>query len=309
MSAQTETGPASNSAAATAAAGNLGPALLAAAVVAALGLLCFSQSLIALWGLWTGDALRSVGMFVPPVALWLMLRQWTAQDWGRQGSWWGLPLIALAIYLANLHRFHPFYWLPDSPASGLGMVNLLPLGPLLWAYASGVVLLFGGVRTWRKAWFGLALLLLVNPVPVWFTSIVDPRLQYLGAHAARAFAGWIGVPLGGDALKLMFTPDYSVFIAPGCDGLRGAVTMGLLALVIGHLRRLRPAWHALYVASAVALAYVFNLLRLAGVVLYSWGTLRLGPGFEGYGEQADYLMGGLLFVAAALFLMRTPRRA
>jgi len=35
----------------------------------------------------------------------------------------------------------------------------------------------------------------------------------------------------------MFAPDFGMFIAPGCDGIRGAITLGYLALVLGYLKR------------------------------------------------------------------------
>ena len=52
----------------------------------------------------------------------------------------------------------------------------------------------------------------------------------------------LGQPLSPDQLRLMFTPDFGMFIAPGCNGIRGAVTMGLIALIAGYIYRFR--WYA-----------------------------------------------------------------
>jgi exosortase J len=185
-------------------------------------------------------------------------------------------------------------------------IHLTTAGLLLCAYASGAVILFGGLRAWRRARFGLLLLLLVNPVPGIFTSFVDLPLQAIGAHIARGFAALIGVPVSSGTLTMMFAPNLGIFIAAGCDGMRGAVSMGLLALVIGHLRRLRPTAHTLFVLAAMVIAYIFNLLRLCAVIGYYWFALRI-PVLGNYGTGIDYLIGGLLFVCAAGFLFAAPR--
>ncbi|MGH8377631.1 MAG: exosortase J, partial [Gammaproteobacteria bacterium] len=178
---------------------------------------------------------------------------------------------------------------------------------LLYVFASGVVLLFAGVQTWRRAWFALALLLFVNPVPHGFDVLVDLPLQYFAAHSARAYAALMGVPVSAGTLKMMFTPRLGMFIAPGCDGLRGAVAMGYLALVIGYLYRLPWRRWGVYVLAAVLLAYLFNLLRLCGVVIYYWFAMRM-PAIAHHATLADYLIGGVLFFCAALFLFSVPRR-
>ena len=49
-----------------------------------------------------------------------------------------------------------------------------------------------------------------------------------------------------------------MFIAPGCNGIRGAVTMGLIALIAGYIYRFRWYAHVAVVAGAVLLGYVFN---------------------------------------------------
>jgi exosortase J len=165
----------------------------------------------------------------------------------------------------------------------------------------------GGVRPWKKAAFPLALLLFVNPVPTGFNLLVDLPLQYLAAAATRSFAHLIGVPFEGDALQLMFAPDLGILIAPGCNGIRGSVTMGYIALVTGWLYRLNGRRHMLFVATAVLLGYVFNLLRLCFVILYYWFAIRF-PTLGWYGEEADYVIGGCLFFMGALFVFALPRR-
>lgn len=251
-----------------------------------LGLGVFSRQFYDLWDLWTGDALRSFGILIPPTSLWLALRGWSWRDWAQGGSWWGLPLMGAALLAAVIAVVSP--------------------GILLFLYFSGAVLLFGGAACWRKAAFPLLLWLFVNPVPHGFEYWVDQPLQALGARTARTFAHLIAVPVDGDALKLMFSPHLGIFIAPGCDGLRGAATMGFLAAVVGHLRRMRRLTWFAYIAGSVALAYLLNLVRLCAVIGYYWVALRV-PGLGAYGTQIDYLIGGSLFFCAAMFVFGIPR--
>ncbi len=280
--------------------------LLAAAVLlSAVGLWCFAYQLGSLWQTWTNDGLRSIGVMLPPVSLWLALRAWRGEAWDQRGNWWGLALIVAAMLAARLTSDSYFDFSFYGHSAHIG-INFLPLGLQLWAYASGIVLLFGGTRAWRTAWFALALLLFVNPVPRSFQSLVDLPLQYVAAHTARVFAAMLTVPVGGDQLRLMFSPALGMFIAPGCDGLRGAAAMGYLALIVGHLYHLPRLWHAAYVTSAVAAAYLFNLLRLCALVLFYWLALRIVP-LQNYALAADYIIGALLFFLAAGSIFYIPR--
>src|SRR5208282_1924785 len=118
---------------------------------------------------------------------------------------------------------------------------------------------------------------------------LDLPLQSLSAHIARSFANMIGFPpTNPELLRLMFTPDFGMFIAPGCDGMRGAVTVGYVALIVGYLKGVSiPRW-LLYVTGAVLLGHLFNLIRLCTLVLYY--RVAVGhPALEHVAKQADYV--------------------
>jgi exosortase J len=93
-----------------------------------------------------------------------------------------------------------------------------------------------------------------------------------------------------------------MFIAPGCDGLRGSITMGLVAIVAAYYYRFR--WYVFFpvVLGGVLLGYVFNFLRLCSMVIYdriSVSYPRLGP----HEQLADHIVGACIFVlAVAIFL-------
>jgi len=271
-------------------------------LVSLVGCLGLLNVLFALWNVWTTDPLRSIGMLIPPVSILLTLRVWRQMGWQMRGRAWGLLLIALAFLLDLSHQSLVLSWFLGKAA-----VNLSPYTLPLWLYGGGLVLLFAGPAVWRKAWFPIGLLLLAQPVPSISTQLIDLPLQHLSAEVARAFATFIGFAPNTPQLRLMFSPTFGMFIAPGCDGVRGAVTMGYFALVLGYLKRVSwPRWIT-YVTGAVLLGYFFNFSRLCMLVLYY--RVALGhPAMENVAKQADYVIGSCLFLIATFLFLRLAYR-
>lgn len=267
------------------------------AVLTAAGCLGFYREISILWTIWTSDPLRSIGMLIPPASIVLTLRVWRQYGWQMRGSWWGLLVIGLSFFLSALRQRILLFAVFESTK-----VPFIPATLPVYVYASGVVLLFAGTRVWRKAWFPLGLLLLSQPVPGLANGLIDIPMQNISARVARSFASLIHFAPTTPQLRLMFSPDFGMFIAPGCDGIRGAVTMGYVALVLGYLKRVSWRRWVAYVAGAVLLGYLFNFIRLCILVLYY--RVALGhPVLEDLARQADYGIGSCLFlVAMFLFL-------
>ncbi len=270
----------------------------AIALLAAAGCLGIERELALLWRCWTTDPLRSIGMLIPPASIVLTLRVWRQHGWQLRGSWWGLVLIGAAFFVSVLHQTAELFL-----TAGSALVSLIPLTLPVYLYGSGIVLLFAGSHVWRKAWFPLALLLLSQPVPVLTSSMIDIPLQNISARVARDFATLIHFAPTTPQLRLMFSPDFGMFIAPGCDGIRGAVTLGYLALILGYLKRVSLRRWAAYVVGGVLLGYLFNFIRLCILVVYY--RIALGhPALEGVARQADYVIGSCLFLLAILIFIR-----
>jgi exosortase J len=270
----------------------------AIALLAAAGCLGIERELALLWRCWTTDPLRSIGMLIPPASIVLTLRVWRQNHWELRGSWWGLAAIGAAFFVSILHQTAEVFF-----TAGSALVSLIPLTLPVYLYGSGVVLLFAGTRVWRKAWFPLALLLLSQPVPVLTSSMIDIPLQNISARVAREFATLIHFAPTTPQLRLMFSPDFGMFIAPGCDGIRGAVTLGYLALILGYLKRVSLRRWAVYVIGGVLLGYFFNFIRLCVLVIYY--RIALGhPALENVAKQADYAIGSCLFLVAILIFIR-----
>jgi exosortase J len=270
------------------------------ALLTALGCLGFSREIHSLWIVWTTDPLRSIGILIPPVSLLLTLRVWRQSGWEMRGTWWGLPLLASSFAVSVL-RSSIVIWVVASN----GILDSIPVAIPIFLYGCGAMLLLAGPRTVRKAWFPLGLLLLCQPVPSAF-SLLDFPLQQAAANTARSFATLIGFAPSTPQLRLMFSPSFGMFIAPGCDGIRGAVTMGYVALLLGYMKRVSLRRWMAYVAGAVLLGYLFNFTRLCVLVLYY--RMALGhPALESAAKWADYCIGSSLFLFATLLALRLLR--
>jgi exosortase J len=266
-------------------------------VLAVLGSSAIWPAVLTLWNLWTTDALKSIGMVVPLVSLLLILRAWQKLGWEADGSWWGSVLILATVAVVWI-REQAILILVVSPHWS---TVLPPPSLVLLSYGSGVVLLMGGTRLYRAALFPILLLWFANPIPSRFSLFVDMPLQQVSAHIARMFAQHLGYTLTPDHLRLMFTPSFGMFIAPGCDGIRGSIAMGFVALIAGYVYRFRWYANAFVVMGAILLGYVFNLARLCMLVLYYVVALHF-PWLQNKAENGDYVIGAALFLVATLLL-------
>jgi exosortase J len=245
---------------------------------------------------WATDPLRSIGAVFPLVACVGVLAAWRRLGWRMDGTAWSLPLVAFSILLARAIA-------AATVAVGYEgrQLSLMNFSTVLFLYAIGAVLLFGGTRLLRASIAPLCLLFFINPVPGLFNSLVDLPLQHISASTARSFAHLIGLQPTGVQLRMMFAPDFGMFIAPGCNGVRGSITLGYLALIFGYARRLRARTLILVSLGALLLGYAFNLLRLSVLVVY----YRIGIGFpsiQKHGAGVDYAIGCSLFLVAAIGL-------
>ena len=268
--------------------------------MAALACLCAAAGLFTIWPavqtltqIWRTDDLKSMGMVIPFVCFGLILREWKAIGWETEGSWWGFALLAGAALLVFLQQQTLFIVTVNKD----WLLQLPPLPLVAVIYAAAMVLLLGGKKLLRVSWFPVLFMWAVIPVPQMFSRRVDLPLQHASATVARAFAHALGQTLTQDKLRLMFTPEFGMFIAPGCNGIRGAITLGLAAIIVGYMYRFRWFVYAPVVAGAVLLGYLFNFLRLCLLVVYYKIALPY-PWLQVRAKMGDYLIGGCLFVCA-----------
>jgi exosortase J len=267
-----------------------------ATLCAGAGLLTIYGSVLQLINIWLTDDLKSMGLVVPFISFLLVLRAWRTIGWqtaDTPSSWWGFALLASSATLMFLRDQMLLIVTVDKD----WLLQLPPLPLVAVLYGAGMVLLLGGTKLLRAAWFPVLFLWAVIPVPQTFSRRIDLPLQHASASVARAWAHLLGQPLTQDKLRLMFTPEFGMFIAPGCNGIRGAITLGLAAIVVGYLYRFRWFVYVPVVVGAILLGYVFNFLRLCLLVVYYKLAL---PSYwmQHHARNADFVIGGCLFLCA-----------
>ena len=274
-----------------------GQAVALSAGLSVVGVFSILSTALFLWSIWVNDPLKSIGGVIPILSLLLILRVWRSLGWEMEGTWWGLVLLVVTVAAVHL-RDHAILEFIFSPSVS---IFLPPHSLVALAYTAGAVLLFGGLRLFRAALFPVVLTWFVDPVPHFFTLHIDLPLQHASSLIARGFAHGLGQKLTPDQLRLMFTPEFGMFIAPGCNGIRGAITMGFIALIAGYLYHFKARIWAMVVVGAVLLGYVFNLLRLCLLVVYYVVALHL-PWLQTRAEMGDYVIGACLFFLATVLL-------
>jgi exosortase J len=90
-----------------------------------------------------------------------------------------------------------------------------------------------------------------------------------------------------------------MMIVPGCNGVRGAVTLGYLALIFGYTRRLSARALTGLTLGAFLMGYVLNLTRLCTLVIYYRVGLSV-TSIQRYGVEIDYVIGCTIFLLATL---------
>lgn len=267
--------------------------LAVAIVVAQLALL---PAFYSGWLTWTRDPLRSVGILFPCISVLFVLRGWHRVRQPLQGTAWGLAPVVAALLILWVHQYHALHLYLFHSAE----VDPLPVGFSIMCMGAGIALLVGGTKLLRALVVPIFLLGVTNPVPHVFSHL-DLPLQAVSSNAARTFALLIGEHPTGTQLQLMFTPNFGMFIAPGCNGIRGAVTLGYLALFAALWRGFTARVCLVSLVVGVAVGYAFNLLRLITLVLY-YKAGQSFPSIQPYGTQVDYAIGGILFLIASYAL-------
>lgn len=200
-----------------------------------------------------------------------------------------LLLLGLLVWLPA--RLSYFYW--------VYRLDLLAV-PLFVAVA--VLLVFGANALWR-AKLALGVLLLGWP------PLLDRLLQLVTEPASSLQARVLGLlPLPGSRVGETFFLEHgrhaaAITIAAPCSGLLGVFSMMLVGGLVAHFahgpRRRKLAW----LASAVVLALVVNVARLALVLLVaSWRGVDAGFALF------HALAGPVLFAAVLLVSLRALAR-
>ena len=232
--------------------------IAAIVAVAALVVLVYHETLVVLWRTWATNPNYSHGYLIPPVVAFLLWRDRRRYLTARgRGSLFGLVLIGLAL-LGHI----------VSIRAGVFMTQGYSLVLLLF----GLSVFFHGGRATRTVWFPLGYLVLMLPMPPYMMNVIAFRLKVFAARAGSGIAVRLGIPLARSGMTIHI-PAGSLRIADPCSGLRSLIALVALGALFAYLTRGKTWKRVVLFASAVPLAVLANVVRIAVlcVVANIWG--------------------------------------
>lgn len=235
------------------------------AVATGLVAVAFAPGMLDMAGRWTaGDGYYAHGPLVPAVCAWVLWRERAGlRRTARGSSRVGLALVGGAVALLAVS-------LAESVNFGQ---NLALLGAV-----AGTALVIFGAPVVRRAWFALAFLAFMVPLPQVALIDLTFRLKMLAADIAVAILSGVGIAVVGSG-NTIHLADVTLTVDDACSGLKGLIAIVAIAAVFAYLERSR-ARAALALALAVPVALFANVLRilvLCGLALAGSEAAREGP--------------------------------
>ena len=238
---------------------------------------------------WQHGEYYAYGWFVPPAALWLMIRRW--RDLPGPVSlprpsvvWaWAAVLLPWILILRVLGYADPVWRLP---------LGLLGLTATLGSHA--LIATTRGARA--SAGFTWITLLWLSALPwpaVLESGIVHHLTRCVVTAVAEVFQ-ILGKPVevAGDRLRLY---DLSVEVTDGCSGIRSFQSFVMATWFFAELQRLRVERTLTLLGCACGMAFVMNMART-----YALARIRFDLGEQAFTRAHDWL-GLLAFVLSGLF--------
>lgn len=238
---------------------------------------------------WGHGEYYDYGWFVPPAAMWLMIRRWKDLDTP-------VAILKPQILLGLAGGLLP--WILVLRVLGYADPNwrmpILLLGTTAVVASHGLI---AATHGWRaSAAFVWITLLWLSALP-WPTSSevwIVHRLTQGVVTVVAEFFQMFGKPVEvlGDRLRLH---DLTVEVTDGCSGVRSFQSFVMATWFFAELQRLRPVQVFTLLACACGVAFGVNVART-----YALATIRFDFGEQAFTRAHDWL-GLLAFVISGLF--------
>jgi exosortase len=224
--------------------------LLLAAVV------WFWRPLVLLFSLTQQEEDYSHIVLIPGLSLYVFYLHRKAINASREWSpWLGLLVLGLGAVC---------YWSAGATFFSPDQLSMTILALLLMCW--GIFLSCFGVTLFRKVSFGLVFLLFMVPLPSFLLVAIVRFLQRSSAEATDLLFSALSVPVFRQGFVFSLS-NFTIHVAEECSGIRSALSLFIISLVVGHFL-LRAAWTKMgLVAIVVPLAIAKNAFRIVGLSL------------------------------------------
>jgi exosortase len=196
---------------------------------------------------WVHDPQYSHAFLVPAFSAYLLWsRRKLFEFSARRPSWWGLPLLALGVFLRLFGAYVYVDWLEA--------ISLLPM-------LSGAVLMLAGPRALLWTWPAIAFLGFMIPLPYRVETAVSLPLQRLATGLSTYLLQTLGRPAFAEG-NVIVVNDARIGVVEACNGLGMLILFFALATALAILVHRHPIEKAVIVASAAPVAIAANVVRI-----------------------------------------------
>jgi exosortase len=229
---------------------------------------------------------------------------------------YGLILAGTALVVA-VRRWPQFLAASSAEGLGLAALGLCAAGAALFAIGqlgadvfltriSFVVLVAGAVwalsgwRAFRVMAAPLAFLLIAVPLPALIVNEITLPLQLAASRLAESMLSVTSIPVYRDG-NLLMLPSATLEVAEACSGLRSAVSLGGVGVLLAWATQPTLPRRAALVAATLPIAVFMNGLRITatGVAVEAWGHPASGDWHT--------FMGWITFVLSVVALAAVQR--
>lgn len=256
------------------------PALAAALV--AVGLL-YSDTLLAMAGIWRRSETFAHAWLVPPIVLWLVwrMRGELALLAPRPAPWVLLPMGVVA-----------FGWLLGDLA-GINAVTQLAVTALLVLTVPAVL----GLAVARRLMFPLAFLFFMVPIGEFTTGVM---MEWTADFTVWALLA-TGVPVYREGLQFII-PSGAWSVVEACSGVRYLIAGFMVGTLFAYLNYSSPVRRWVFVGISILVPIVANWVRAYMIVMLghlSGNKLAVGVDHLIYGWVFFGVVIGIMFVIGA----------
>lgn len=243
---------------------------------------------------WELQAEYSHGYLIPLVSLFILWekRLQIMADY-RQGSWWGLPVIAAALVVLVIGEISALYML---------------------IHYSFIVLLFGlsvallGAAA-RHTWVAILLLGFAVPLPYFLEVILTAKLQLISSQLGVEIIRLCRIPvfLSGNIIDL---GNYQLQVVEACSGLRYLFPLMSLGFISAYLYQAVWWRRGILFFSTIPITILMNSFRIAvtGLLVDNWGA-KMAEGFlHDFEGWLIFMACGLLMLVEILLMERFTSR-
>lgn len=232
------------------------------AVIAAVALSW--QNFQKLWDDWMTLPAYSHGVLVPFVfGLLVFLERDRLRNLDDSPSLWGVVLIGTGVLC-----------LATGTLSGLYFIQQVSILFLV----AGIVAGYWGLKTLNATRFPILYLLFMIPLPYLIFNAIALPLQMIAAKGSAHLLEMLQIPVYREG-NIINLPHISLGVVKACSGIQSLVSLLAIAVLLTKIGNVKGWPGILFILSAVPIAVVANMIRIAGAGVLGSMNPDLAEGF------------------------------